>query len=209
MSFKRPNFKLPRFKLPNLKLPNFRLLWCVCALIAVGGCATTEQSTDHVVHLTTGDTVSLPQLHLPAPISTQQLLTISYQGKQDKALVMLEGQDASLKLSVLNPLGIRLVDASYEQGQLQVIKHLPLDQLPPAQQVLFDIFLGLLPEEDIRAVLPSGFSLTDNGALRTISDSQGQVIEQVHFTPTKGNQSRSATMIEHYVFGYVIEIENL
>ena len=36
MSFKRPNFKLPRFKLPNLKLPNFRLLWCVCALIAVG-----------------------------------------------------------------------------------------------------------------------------------------------------------------------------
>ena len=199
MSFKRPNFKLPRFKLPNLKLPNFRLLWCVCALIAVGGCATTEQSTDHVVHLTTGATV----------ISTQQLLTISYQGKQDKALVMLEGQDASLKLSVLNPLGIRLVDASYEQGQLQVIKHLPLDQLPPAQQVLFDIFLGLLPEEDIRAVLPSGFSLTDNGALRTISDSQGQVIEQVHFTPTKGNQSRSATMIEHYVFGYVIEIENL
>lgn len=205
MSFKRPNFKLPR-----LKLPNFKLLLCVLgALIALGGCATTEQSTDHMVHLTTGDTVSLPQLHLPAPISTQQLLTISYQGKQDKALVMLEGQDASLKLSVLNPLGIRLVDASYEQGQLQVIKHLPLDQLPPAQQVLFDIFLGLLPEEDIRAVLPSGFSLTDNGALRTISDSQGQVIEQVHFTPTKGNQSRSATMIEHYVFGYVIEIENL
>ena len=142
-----------------------------------------------MVHLTKSATVSLPQFHLPEPISTQQLLTISYQGKQDKALVMLEGQDASLKLSVT--------------------KHLPLDQLPPAQQVLFDIFLGLLPEEDIRAVLPSGFSLTDNGALRTISDSQGQVVEQVHFTPTKGNQSRSATMIEHRVFGYVIEIENL
>ena len=169
MSFKRPNFKLPR-----LKLPNFKLLLCVLgALIALGGCATTEQSTDHMVHLTKSATVSLPQFHLPEPISTQQLLTISYQGKQDKALVMLEGQDTSLKLSVLNPLGIRLVDASYEQGQLQVTKHLPLDQLPPAQQVLFDIFLGLLPEEDIRAVLPS------------------------------------ATMIEHRVFGYVIEIENL
>lgn len=199
MSFKRPNFKLSWLK----------QLFCICALIAVSGCATTEQSTDHVVHLTKSATVSLPKLMLPEPISAQQLLTITYQGKQDKALVMLEGQATSLKLSVLNPLGIRLVDASYEQGQLQVTKHLPLDQLPPAQQVLFDIFLGLLPEEAITAVLPSGFSLKDNGALRTISDSQGQVVEQVHFTPTKGNQSRSAFKIEHYVFGYVIEIENL
>lgn len=199
MSFKRPNFKLSWLK----------QLFCICALIAVSGCATTEQSTDHVVHLTKSATVSLPKLMLPEPISAQQLLTITYQGKQDKALVMLEGQATRLKLSVLNPLGIRLVDASYEQGQLQVTKHLPLDQLPPAQQVLFDIFLGLLPEEAITAVLPSGFSLTDNGALRTISDSQGQVVEQVHFTPTKGNQSRSAFKIEHYVFGYVIEIENL
>ena len=106
MSFKRPNFKQLR-----LKLPNFKLLLCVLgALIALGGCATTEQSTDHMVHLTKSATVSLPQFHLPEPISTQQLLTITYQGKQDKALVMLEGQDASLKLSVLNPLGIRLVD---------------------------------------------------------------------------------------------------
>lgn len=199
MSFKRPNFKLSWLK----------QLFCICALIAVSGCATTEQSTDHVVHLTKSATVSLPKLMLPEPISAQQLLTITYQGKQDKALVMLEGQATSLKLSVLNPLGIRLVDASYEQGQLQVTKHLPLDQLPPAQQVLFDIFLGLLPEEAITAVLPSGFSLKDNGALRTISDSQDQVVEQVHFTPTKGNQSRSAFKIEHYVFGYVIEIENL
>lgn len=199
MSFKRPNFKLSWLK----------QLFCICALIAVSGCATTEQSTDHVVHLTKSATVSLPKLMLPEPISAQQLLTITYQGKQDKALVMLEGQATSLKLSVLNPLGIRLVDASYEQGQLQVTKHLPLDQLPPAQQVLFDIFLGLLPAEAITAVLPSGFSLKDNGALRTISDSQDQVVEQVHFTPTKGNQSRSAFKIEHYVFGYVIEIENL
>ena len=220
MSFKLPNFKHSSFKLPNFKRSNFKLttfkrssfqlfLSALVALSAVSGCATTEHSAAHVVHLTKSATVSLPQLQLPEPISSEQLLTISYQGKQDKALVMLEGQDASLKLSVLNPLGIRLVDASYEQGQLQVTKHLPLDQLPPAQQVLFDIFLGLLPEEDIRAVLPSGFSLTDNGALRTISDSQGQVVEQVHFTPTKVNPSRSATLIEHRVFGYVIEIENL
>ena len=199
MSFKRPNFKQLR-----LKLPNFKLLLCVLgALIALGGCATTEQSTDHVVHLTTGATVSLPQLHLPAPIITQQLLTISYQGKQDKALVMLEGQDASLKLSVLNPLGIRLVDASYEQGQLQVIKHLPLDQLPPAQQVLFDIFLGLLPAADIAEVLPPGFSLKDEGTTRTIYDEQGQSVEQVHFT------NGQATRLEHHVFGYIITIENL
>ena len=224
-TFKRSSFKLPTFKWSNFKLTTFKrsnfklttfkwssfqlFLSALVALSAVSGCATTEHSAAHVVHLTKSATVSLPQLQLPEPISSEQLLTITYQGKQDKALVILEGQDAHLKLSVLSPLGIRLVDASYDQGQLQVTKHLPLDQLPPAQQVLFDIFLGLLPAADITAVLPSGFSLTDNGAVRTITDKQGQVIEQVHFTPTKGNQSRSATKIEHRVFGYVIEIENL
>ena len=179
------------------------------AQLALGGCATTEQSSSHPVHLTHSVTVALPTLQLTAPVSCQQLLTINYHGRQDKALVILEGQGTSLKLSVLNPLGIRLVDARYEAGQLQVTKHLPIDELPPAQQVLFDIFLGLLPERAIQKVLPPGFSLEDNGAVRTIKDPSGQVIEQVHFTPTKGNVSRSASKIEHRVFGYVIEIENL
>ena len=194
------------------KLPvNFKHTLMVTALIASAliGCTTTELSSGHEVHLTPSVTTTLPPLQLTEPVSAQQLLTIEYHGKQDKALVILEGQGTNLKLSVLNPLGIRLVDASYEAGQLQVTKHLPLDKLPPAQQVLFDIFLGLLPANAIQEVLPQGFTLKDNGALRTISDSKGQVIEQVHFTPTKGNLSRNATRIEHKVFGYVIEIENL
>ena len=169
----------------------------------LSGCATTVNSQDSVVHLTKQTTVKLPALQLTEPVSAEQLLTIDYQGHHEQALVLLEGQDQSLRLSVLNPLGIRLVDASYDQGALTVTQHIPIAELPPAAQVLFDIFLGLLPAADIAEVLPPGFSLKDEGTTRTIYDEHGQSVEQVHFT------NGQATRLEHHVFGYIITIENL
>ena len=186
-----------------------KLKLALCAaLLILTGCASTNP-VPNSVYLTTDLSIALPRMELTTPLSQEQLLTINYQGRQEKILVILEGHGTSLKLSVLSPLGIRLVDASYQAGAVTVTQHIPIDQLPPASQVLFDIFLGLLPQENIAAVLPQGFSLVDNGELRTIKDPSGQVIEQVHFTPTTGNVTRYATRVEHKVFGYVIEINTL
>lgn len=173
------------------------------ATLALVGCATTQQVSQQV-HLTPSHTVPLPKLRLDQPISREQLLTIKYQGREDQVLVLLEGQDQELKLSVLNPLGIRVVDASYDAGQLSVTTHIQIEQLPPAAQVLFDIFLGILPHDNIAAVLPEGFTLQDEARTRTIYDERGQVVEQVTF-----DQKRNATGIHHQVFGYIIEINDL
>ena len=186
---------------------NLKLALCA-ALLVFTGCASTNPAPTSV-HLTPEQSIALPRMELTTPLSQEQLLTIHYQGRQEKVLVILEGQGTSLQLAVLSPLGIRLVDANYQDGTVTVTNHVPIAQLPPAAQVLFDIFLGLLPQENIAAVLPSGFSLVDNGALRTIKDPNGQVIEQVHFTPTTGNATRYATRVEHKIFGYVIEITTL
>ncbi|HIV54546.1 MAG TPA: DUF3261 domain-containing protein [Candidatus Anaerobiospirillum stercoravium] len=177
------------------------------ATLALVGCATTQQVSQQVsqqVHLTPSHTVPLPKLSLNQPISREQLLTIKYQGREDQVLVLLEGQDQELKLSVLNPLGIRVVDASYDAGQLSVTTHIQIEQLPPAAQVLFDIFLGILPHDNIAAVLPEGFTLQDEARTRTIYDERGQVVEQVTFDP-----NHNATGIHHQVFGYIIEINDL
>lgn len=173
------------------------------ATLALVGCATTQQVSQQV-HLTPSHTVPLPKLRLNQPISREQLLTIKYQGREDQVLVLLEGQDQELKLSVLNPLGIRVVDASYDAGQLSVTTHIQIEQLPPAAQVLFDIFLGILPHDNIAAVLPEGFTLQDEARTRTIYDERGQVVEQVTFDP-----NHNAAGIHHQVFGYIIEINDL
>ena len=188
---------------------NLKLALCAALLLLTGCASTNPTPTSTSVHLTPEQSIALPRMELSTPISQEQLLTIHYQGRQEKVLVILEGQGTSLQLAVLSPIGIRLVDASYQNGTVAVTTHVPIAQLPPAAQVLFDIFLGLLPQEDIAAVLPQGFSLVDNGTLRTIKDPSGQVIEQVHFTPTTGNATRYASRVEHKIFGYVIEITTL
>ncbi|GBU13358.1 lipoprotein [Enterobacterales bacterium] len=181
-------------------------------LTLLGGCTPhpvlkTDNITPAQAWLQPGVQVNLPAPTLETPVNQQQLLSATVNGKTQSLLVLLSADGQSLQLAGLSPLGIRLFKLVYDQQGIHTEQAIISDKLPPAAQVLSDIMLSYWPVNRWQPLLPSGWTLKDEGMRRVLSDQNGRVVTNIDYLQ-RGSQ-RQPVSITQRAFHYQIAIQNV
>lgn len=187
-----------------------RMTWPVLALLLfmLGGCATSSPSgTRPQAWLKRGVQVKLPPPLLDKPVSQQQLLTATVNGKHQSLLVLLNADGKSLQLAGLSPLGIRLFKVVYDQTGIHTEQAIKMEGLPPANQVLADIMLSYWPVQIWQPLLPAGWTFDEQPLRRTLLDNEGHAVTRIDYV-AQGN-SRQPVSITQMAFHYQITIQNV
>lgn len=187
-----------------------RLMWPVLALLILmlGGCAINSPSgTEPQAWLKRGVQVKLPAPLLDKPVSQQQLLTATVNGKQQSLLVLLNADGKSLQLAGLSPLGIRLFKVVYDQTGIHTEQAIKMEGLPPANQVLPDIMLSYWPVQSWQPLLPAGWTFDEQPLRRTLLDNEGHAITRIDYVTQGG--TRQPVSITQMAFHYQITIQNV
>ncbi|RJT46163.1 DUF3261 domain-containing protein [Rahnella woolbedingensis] len=187
-----------------------RMTWPVLALLLLilGGCATNSPSgTEPHAWLKRGVQVKLPAPILEKPVSQQQLLTATVNGKQQSLLVLLNADGKSLQLAGLSPLGIRLFKVVYDQTGIHTEQAIKIEGLPPANQVLADIMLSYWPVQSWQPLLPAGWTFDEQPLRRTLLDNEGHAVTRIDYVAQGG--SRQPVSITQMAFHYQITIQNV
>ncbi len=186
--------------------------WRGAALVAtliLAGCSHSqpEQEGRPKAWLEPGVRVTLPAPAISPAISSQQLLTGSFNGKTQSLLVMLNADNKKLTLAGLSSVGIRLFLVTYDEKGLHSEQSIVVPQLPPASQVLADVMLSHWPVSAWVAQLPQGWTLTDHGDKRELRNARGKLVTEITYLNRKGK--REPISIEQHVFKYHITIQYL
>ena len=187
-----------------------RLMWPVLALLILmlGGCAINSPSgTEPQAWLKRGVQVKLPAPLLDKPVSQQQLLTATVNGKQQSLLVLLNADGKSLQLAGLSPLGIRLFKVVYDQTGIHTEQAIKIEGLPPANQVLADIMLSYWPVQSWQPLLPAGWTFDEQPLRRTLLDNEGHAVTRIDYVAQGG--TRQPVSITQMAFHYQIAIQNV
>lgn len=187
-------------------------LWRTAALVAtliLAGCSHSQQEQEGrpQAWLEPGTRVTLPAPGISPAVSSQQLLTGSFNGKTQSLLVMLNADDKKLTLAGLSSVGIRLFLVTYDEKGLHSEQSIVVPQLPPASQVLADVMLSYWPIRAWEPQLPKGWTLTDSGDKRELRNASGEVVTEITYLNRKGQ--REPISIEQHVFKYHITIQYL
>lgn len=187
--------------------------WSVVTLFAallLGGCSShtvKNQEGRPQAWLQPGTRVTLPPPGIAPALSSQQLLTGSFNGKTESLLVMLNADDKQLTLAGLSSVGIRLFLLTYDEKGLHTEQSIVVPQMPPASQVLADIMLSLWPIADWQPLLPAGWTLTDKGDVRELRNAGGSLVSRMTYLQRK--DKREPISIEQRVFKYHITLQYL
>lgn len=150
--------------------------------------------------------ITLPSLVQAPTLYQQQLLRIHYPEQKNHApvLIILQSSPQQIKLTVLSTLGIKLAQAEYNGNEIKVENQLHLTKMPPANQVLGDILLTLLPIQSWQ--LPEGWKMTEQHNQRFLYDPKHRLVMRVTYKTT---QLIQPVLLENYPFNYQIHIETL
>ena len=189
-----------------------RDFWRAAALIsllALAGCSTTRDAGDvrPQAWLAPGARVTLPAPGISPAVSSQQLLSGSFNGQTQSLLVMLNADDKKITLAGLSSVGIRLFLVTYDEKGLHTEQSIIVPQLPPASQVLADVMLSHWPIAVWLPQLPKGWTLTDKGDKRELRNASGKLVTEIVYLQRKGK--REPISIEQHVFKYHITIQYL
>ena len=105
---------------------------------------------------------------LGEPLSVQQHLRVERNGRSDELDVALEVDQDKLELVGL-ALGQRVLSLSYDGKELASWRHALLPSQVKAEDVLEDMQLTLWPVAAVRAALPPGWQVEEQGLRRTLS----------------------------------------
>ncbi|HEY2454387.1 MAG TPA: DUF3261 domain-containing protein [Scandinavium sp.] len=179
------------------------------AVLALTGCSHSSQeaSSRPQAWLQPGTQVTLPAPGITPAVSSQQLLTGSFNGKSQSLLVLLNADDKKLSLAGLSSVGIRLFLVTYDDKGIHTEQSIVVPQLPPASQVLADVMLSHWPISAWTPQLPKGWTLTDHGDKRELRNAQGKLVTDITYLQRKGQ--RQPISIEQHVFNYHITIQYL
>ncbi|BBT71688.1 DUF3261 domain-containing protein [Klebsiella sp. WP8-S18-ESBL-06] len=179
-----------------------------CAFV-LAGCSHSQQdqSGRPQAWLEPGTRVTLPAPGITPAVSSQQLLTGSFNGQTQSLLVMLNANDQKLTLAGLSSVGIRLFLVTYDDRGLHAEQSIVVPQLPPASQVLADVMLSHWPISAWLPQLPKGWTLTDHGDKRELRNARGALVTEITYLNRKGK--REPISIEQHVFKYHITIQYL
>lgn len=181
----------------------------LAAALLLAGCShsTDTQETRPQAWLQPGTRVTLPPPGISPAVSSQQLLTGSFNGQTQSLLVMLNADAHKVTLAGLSSVGIRLFLATYDETGIHTEQSIVVPQLPPASQVLADVMLSHWPISTWQPQLPKGWTLTDTGDRRELRNASGKLVTEIVYLQRKGK--REPISIEQHVFKYHITIQYL
>ncbi|MBT1828433.1 DUF3261 domain-containing protein [Enterobacter bugandensis] len=181
----------------------------LAAVLLLAGCShsTDTKETRLQAWLQPGTKVTLPPPGISPAVSSQQLLTGSFNGQTQSLLVMLNADAHKVTLAGLSSVGIRLFLATYDESGIHTEQSIVVPQLPPASQVLADVMLSHWPISAWQPQLPKGWTLTDNGDRRELRNASGKLVTEIVYLQRKGK--REPISIEQHVFKYHITIQYL
>lgn len=181
----------------------------LAAALLLAGCShsTDTQETRPQAWLQPGTRVTLPPSGISPAVSSQQLLTGSFNGQTQSLLVMLNADAHKVTLAGLSSVGIRLFLATYDETGIHTEQSIVVPQLPPASQVLADVMLSHWPISAWQPQLPKGWTLTDTGDRRELRNASGKLVTEIVYLQRKGK--REPISIEQHVFKYHITIQYL
>ncbi|BEK76303.1 MULTISPECIES: DUF3261 domain-containing protein [Enterobacter] len=181
----------------------------LAAALLLAGCShsTDTKETRPQAWLQPGTRVMLPPPGISPAVSSQQLLTGSFNGQTQSLLVMLNADAHKVTLAGLSSVGIRLFLATYDETGIHTEQSIVVPQLPPASQVLADVMLSHWPISAWQPQLPKGWTLTDNGDRRELRNDSGKLVTEIVYLQRKGK--REPISIEQHVFKYHITIQYL
>lgn len=181
----------------------------LAAALLLAGCShsTDTKETRPQAWLQPGTRVTLPPPGISPAVSSQQLLTGSFNGQTQSLLVMLSADAHKVTLAGLSSVGIRLFLATYDETGIHTEQSIVVPQLPPASQVLADVMLSHWPISAWQPQLPKGWTLTDNGDRRELRNASGKLVTEIVYLQRKGK--REPISIEQHVFKYHITIQYL
>ena len=181
----------------------------LAAALLLAGCShsTDTKETRPQAWLQPGTRVTLPPPGISPAVSSQQLLTGSFNGQTQSLLVMLNADAHKVTLAGLSSVGIRLFLATYDETGIHTEQSIVVPQLPPASQVLADVMLSHWPISAWQPQLPKGWTLTDNGDRRELRNASGKLVTEIVYLQRKG--TREPISIEQHVFKYHITIQYL
>ncbi len=179
------------------------------AALLLAGCShsTDTQETRPQAWLQPGTRVTLPPPGISPAVSSQQLLTGSFNGQTQSLLVMLNADAHKVTLAGLSSVGIRLFLATYDETGIHTEQSIVVPQLPPASQVLADVMLSHWSISAWQPQLPKGWTLTDTGDRRELRNASGKLVTEIVYLQRKGK--REPISIEQHVFKYHITIQYL
>ncbi len=179
------------------------------AALLLAGCShsTATQETRPQAWLQPATRVTLPPPGISPAVSSQQLLTGSFNGQTQSLLVMLNADAHKVTLAGLSSVGIRLFLATYDETGIHTEQSIVVPQLPPASQVLADVMLSHWPISAWQPQLPKGWTLTDTGDRRELRNASGKLVTEIVYLQRKGK--REPISIEQHVFKYHITIQYL
>ena len=179
----------------------------LAAALLLAGCShsTDTKETRPQAWLQPGTRVTLPPPGISPAVSSQQLLTGSFNGQTQSLLVMLNADAHKVTLAGLSSVGIRLFLATYDETGIHTEQSIVVPQLPPASQVLADVMLSHWPISAWQPQLPKGWTLTDNGDRRELRNASGKLVTEIVYLQRKGK--REPISIEQHVFKYHIPIQ--
>ncbi|WP_199557869.1 DUF3261 domain-containing protein [Enterobacter roggenkampii] len=179
------------------------------AALLLAGCShsTDTQETRPQAWLQPGTRVTLPPPGISPAVSSQQLLTGSFNGQTQSLLVMLNADAHKVTLAGLSSVGIRLFLATYDETGIHTEQSIVVPQLPPASQVLADVMLSHWPISAWQPQLPKGWTLNDTGDRRELRNASGKLVTEIVYLQRKGK--REPISIEQHVFKYHITIQYL
>ena len=179
------------------------------AALLLAGCShsTDTQETRPQAWLQPGTRVTLPPPGISPAVSSQQLLTGSFNGQTQSLLVMLNADAHKVTLAGLSSVGIRLFLATYDETGIHTEQSIVVPQLPPASQVLADVMLSHWPISTWQPQLPKGWTLTDTRDRRELRNASGKLVTEIVYLQRKGK--REPISIEQHVFKYHITIQYL
>lgn len=183
--------------------------FALAAALLLAGCShsTDTKETRPQAWLQPGTKVTLPPPGISPAVSSQQLLTGSFNGQTQSLLVMLNADAHKVTLAGLSSVGIRLFLATYDESGIHTEQSIVVPQLPPASQVLADVMLSHWPISAWQPQLPKGWTLTDNGDRRELRNASGKLVTEIVYLQRKGK--REPISIEQHVFKYHITIQYL
>lgn len=141
---------------------------------------------------------------LGASISVQQHLRVERSGRSDELDVALEVDPARLELVGL-ALGQRVLSLSYDGKDLSSWRHALLPSQVKAEDVLEDMQLTLWPAAAVRAALPPGWQVEEQGLRRTLS-LNGETIMVVTYSGTPRWSGK--LVLENLRYKYRLTIES-
>ena len=143
----------------------------LCVVAALAGCASTPLLPARLG-------LRLPPSALGTSISLQQQLRVEREGRIDLLEAALEVDDEHVGMIGL-AMGQRVMSLDYDGRTLKSWRHVLLPEQVRGEDVLEDIQLTYWPVDAIRAALPTGWRVEEQGMRRMLwsDDTQVMVID--------------------------------